>query len=136
MFADTCSELHGILSQSVVPFWVSITTSVASLCDKYVDIVQSFRVIADYLEINIAGFRKILKQLNKQIPMYVHVCLSVSPLLGTMTGANRFDMVNSHIDFFRFIIGLNGCERVCKECRIYFQRQAFLFRLHILARRR
>lgn len=60
-----------ILSDSVVPLWLSLSASVASICDKYVAVVDAFRLLATYLEINVAGFRKILKQINKQLPGYV-----------------------------------------------------------------
>ena len=50
---------------------MSLSASVASICDKYITVVGAFRTIATYLEINVAGFRKILKQINKQLPGYV-----------------------------------------------------------------
>ena len=53
--------------------WFSLTVEVASLADKYNGIASRLQSTLSYADINIAGFRKILKQYEKQIPPHVQV---------------------------------------------------------------
>lgn len=68
---DSCLKLHEMLNDSIMSLWVSLSASVAAVCDKYLILVETFRTISAYVEINVAGFRKIIKQFHKQIPEYV-----------------------------------------------------------------
>jgi hypothetical protein len=65
---DSCLKLHEMLNDSIMSLWVSLSASVAAVCDKYLVLVETFRTISAYVEINVAGFRKIIKQFHKQIP--------------------------------------------------------------------
>ena len=71
ILTDSCPRLHDMLNESIISLWISSTASVAAICDKFLVHVETFRSISAYVEINVAGFRKIIKQFHKQLPQYV-----------------------------------------------------------------
>jgi len=67
-----CPTLQSYVGDAFCTSWVKLTISLTSLSDAYVEACSEFKNYSNYLDINIAGFRKIIKQFSKQLPEYVY----------------------------------------------------------------
>ena len=67
-------------SDSLRSIWFSVTVDLASYADAYNAAASKVNSLLKYAEINIAGFRKLLKQFFKQVPEYESqsACIPVS----------------------------------------------------------
>jgi hypothetical protein len=61
--------LHNATATSLRSLWSQLATLVSEVCNTFNDLAWKFQQHSNYLEVNIAGFRKTIKQRGKQIPV-------------------------------------------------------------------
>jgi hypothetical protein len=60
--------LHKCIGDHMKGLWVGLTVSVAGIADIFNSISTSMQSLLSYADLNVAGFRKLIKQYCKQIP--------------------------------------------------------------------
>ncbi len=74
MFSSTQSrDLHALVGDQLRTTWMSLTVEIAKLGDRYNSLSERLQSILTYADINIAGFRKLIKQYYKQVTGYAHL---------------------------------------------------------------
>jgi hypothetical protein len=68
VFASACPALQSAIGEDLKSIWVSLTMQVADLADRFNSIMNRIQSNMAYVDLNVAGFRKLLKQYHKQVP--------------------------------------------------------------------
>lgn len=68
IFTSSCPVLHSSIGEQLKSIWVSLTMQVADLADRFNIIMGRLQSNLAYVDLNVAGFRKLLKQFQKQVP--------------------------------------------------------------------
>lgn len=67
-FVSPCITLHQCIGEHMKDIWISLTMEVASFAEKFNAVSISLHSLFSYADLNVAGFRKLLKQYGKQVP--------------------------------------------------------------------
>ena len=87
VFVSPCEELHDCVGEHLKAAWLAIAERVARIADSYNRVASTLQSLVSYADMNIAGFRKLIKQYTKQVPQphYVHI-IDVSDYLIILGG--------------------------------------------------
>ena len=72
-------RLHSLIGDDIKSIWLSLTINAAEFGEEVNKFSNSLQSLATYADLNIAGFRKILKQFYKQVPGIYRI-----PILGVI----------------------------------------------------
>lgn len=64
-----CLGLHHTAGEHLKNTWISLTMEIALFADKFNATCISLQSLLSYADLNVAGFRKLVKQFGKQVPL-------------------------------------------------------------------
>ena len=64
-----CVDLQNCIGEHAKNIWLGLTIQVATYAQRYSDAAVSLQSLLTYADINVAGFRKLIKQYAKQVPV-------------------------------------------------------------------
>ena len=68
VLTSRCEDLHKCIGEHMKAQWVSLAVEIASIADSFNEMATKVQGVISYADINVAGFRKLIKQYYKQIP--------------------------------------------------------------------
>jgi hypothetical protein len=68
VFSAPCVKVHGMIGENMKSIWLALTVGAAKYGERLNKLCTSVQSLASYADLNVAGFRKLLKQFEKQIP--------------------------------------------------------------------
>jgi SPX domain protein involved in polyphosphate accumulation len=63
-----CIALHDAIGDYLKGVWVSLTVEISAFADQVNEFASAFQSLLTYADLNVAGFRKLIKQYRKQVP--------------------------------------------------------------------
>jgi hypothetical protein len=103
VLTSNCEGLHKCIGEHMKAQWVSLAVEIASIADSFNEIAAKVQGVMSYADINVAGFRKLIKQYYKQIPpeqrMHVMTCTEYRKIVsGIIPVALVLNQVRSSIE--------------------------------------
>lgn len=102
MLTSENQVLRSVLSDSLSTAWFTVTVEMAKFAESYDRLAVRLQSFLGYVDLNIAGFRKVSKQFYKQMPKYVRKCPSMFILVGRrMRAFPNYVVINVFLSMFQ-----------------------------------